>query len=88
MLTSIDNKIYGYSNEKIHADFFLYYNQDLIEEYNLEDPATLWNNGEWDWHTTDGIWSDVGQNGEGARINVGTGYEGGVRIRCVRDNKR
>ena len=44
--------------------------------------------GEWDWHTTDGIWSDIGQNGEGARINVGTGYEGGVRIRCVRDNKR
>ena len=49
LLTSFDNKIYGYSNEKIHADFFLYYNQDLIEEYNLEDPATLWNNGEWDW---------------------------------------
>ena len=33
----------------------------------------------WDWHNTHGIWS------EGERINVGTGYENGVRIRCVRD---
>jgi hypothetical protein len=38
----------------------------------------------WDWHNTPGFWSD---SGGGGRINVGTGYEGGVRIRCVRDNK-
>ena len=41
-------------------------------------------NGYWNWHTTPGFWSD---SGGGGRINVGTGYEGGVRIRCVRDKK-
>ena len=41
-------------------------------------------NDYWDWHNTPGFWSD---SGGGGRINVGTGYEGGVRIRCVRDNK-
>ena len=45
----IGKRVYGYSADESHADFFLYYNQDLINEYNLEDPATLWNNGEWDW---------------------------------------
>jgi hypothetical protein len=30
-------------------DFYLYYNQDLIDNYNLPDPATLWNQGKWDW---------------------------------------
>lgn len=35
------------------------------------------------WHATSiGHWSD---SGGGGRINVGTGYESGVRIRCVRD---
>lgn len=42
-------------------------------------------NGFWDWHNTPGFWSD---SGGGGRINVGTGHESGVRIRCVRDNKR
>ena len=45
----VGNSVYGYSAGETHADFFLYYNQDLISEYNLEDPATLWNNGQWDW---------------------------------------
>lgn len=35
------------------------------------------------WHATSvGHWSD---SGGGGRINVGEGYENGVRIRCVRD---
>ena len=35
------------------------------------------------WHETSiGHWSD---SGGGGRINVGTGYENGVRVRCVRD---
>ena len=42
-------------------------------------------NGYWTWHNTPGFWSD---SGGGGRINVGTGHESGVRIRCVRDNKR
>ena len=38
----------------------------------------------WHWHQTPGFWSD---SGGGGRINVGTGHESGVRIRCVRDKK-
>lgn len=41
-------------------------------------------NGYWNWHETPGFWSD---SGGGGRINVGTGHESGVRIRCVRDKK-
>lgn len=37
--------------------------------------------GYWNWHNTPGFWS------EGERINVGTGHESGVRIRCVKDKK-
>ena len=44
-------KVYGYSTGSAHADFFLYYNQALITKYSLEDPATLWNEGKWDWTT-------------------------------------
>lgn len=37
------------------------------------------------WHKTSiGHWSD---SGGGGRINVGAGYEDGVRVRCVRDKK-
>ena len=43
------NKVYGYSNGNVHADFFLYYNKTLVDEYGLEDPAQLWNEGRWDW---------------------------------------
>ena len=50
-LYRIGGKVYGYSYGKVHADAFLYYNQDLVDEYNLEDPATLWNQGKWDWTT-------------------------------------
>ena len=48
-----NGKIYGYSVDNVHADYFLYYNQDLVDQYNLEDPATLWNEGKWDWKTFD-----------------------------------
>ncbi len=41
------------------------------------------NRGYWNWHDTPGFWSD---SGGGGRINVGTGHESGVKIRCVRDN--
>ena len=51
LANNYNNKVYGYSLEEEHADYFLYYNQDLIDEYNLDDPATLWNEGKWDWTT-------------------------------------
>ena len=37
--------------------------------------------GYWDWHNTPGFWTNTQQ------INVGTGYENGLRIRCVRDRR-
>lgn len=48
-LSRVDNKIYGYKTGYFYPDYWLYYNQNLIEEYNLPDPATLWNKGEWTW---------------------------------------
>ena len=48
---SSKSKVYGYSNEEPHAEMFMYYNQSLVEEYGLKDPATLWNEGKWDWAT-------------------------------------
>ena len=48
-VTSINNIVYGYVTEKIRPDMFLYYNQNLVDELDLEDPATLWNEGKWDY---------------------------------------
>ena len=44
---SKDSKIYGYEVEHTHANAFMHYNINLIEEYGLEDPAALWNEGRW-----------------------------------------
>lgn len=48
-LYSVNSKVYGYEYETRHADHFLYYNIDLIEKFGLENPATLWNEGKWDY---------------------------------------
>ena len=48
---SIGNNVYGYSAGESHADAFLYYNQSLVDQFGLEDPATLWNEGRWDFST-------------------------------------
>lgn len=43
----INDEVYGYSIQDLKYDFFLYYNQNSINKYNLPNPATLWNNNEW-----------------------------------------
>lgn len=48
-MTSANGKVYGYSNGSVRPDTFLYYNQDLVDKLGLEDPATLWNEGKWDY---------------------------------------
>lgn len=48
-LYTVNSKVYAYEIIKPHADHFLYYNLDLIESFNLENPATLWNEGKWDY---------------------------------------
>lgn len=50
-MSSQNNKVYAYTNEDLIPDFWLYYNQNLIDKYDLPDPATLWNNNEWTWST-------------------------------------
>ena len=48
-MTSVSKRVYGYSNGTVRPDTFLYYNQNLVDELGLEDPATLWNEGKWDY---------------------------------------
>lgn len=48
-MASVNSKIYAYLTGDARPDHFLYYNQDLIDEYGFADPATLWNEGKWDW---------------------------------------
>ena len=38
---------YGYSNEFIIPDHFMYYNVELVKSLGLDDPAELWLKGEW-----------------------------------------
>ncbi len=48
-LTEVNGKVYGYNNDAHYPDSYLYYNQTIIDSLGLEDPATLWNKGEWTW---------------------------------------
>lgn len=41
----------AYEIARSKPDHFLFYNQDIIDEYNFADPATLWNNREWNYLT-------------------------------------
>ncbi len=49
LMTSSGSKVYGYGNGEARPDHWLHYNQSLIDQYGLPDPATLWNDGEWTW---------------------------------------
>ena len=43
---TVDGKIYGVNTGDVDT-FFIYYNKTLFEENNIEDPYTLYKNGEW-----------------------------------------
>ena len=49
LMASVNNKVYAYSKDDLIPDFWLHYNQALIDQYNLPDPAKMWNNNEWTW---------------------------------------
>ena len=49
LMATTNNKVYGYQSSPLYPDHWLYYNQNLINEYNLADPAELWTKGEWTW---------------------------------------
>lgn len=44
---SASNKLFGISVSDPTPDHFMYYNIDLVERANAEDPAELWLKGEW-----------------------------------------
>ena len=78
LFNNINNKIYSYDDGFKHADYFLYYNQDLITKYNLDDPATLWNEGKWDYKTFNEFLinaENVFNKEEGAKIYGISGYD-------------
>ena len=47
--TGSSGKVYGYVQGNIHPDNFMYFNENLISESGLENPAELWFKGEWTW---------------------------------------
>ena len=46
-VASASNKLYGISTSKPTPDHFMYYNIDLVETAQVEDPAEMWLRGEW-----------------------------------------
>lgn len=56
----------------------MYYNRSLITKYNLEDPYTLWENGEWTWDKCMEICGDfldqAGTNYNGLSLFDGADY--------------
>ena len=59
LMSTVQNKVYGYQVEILYPDHWLYYNQSLIDEYNLPDPAKLWNQGEWTWSAFKNLLADA-----------------------------
>ena len=45
--TSVNNKVYGYLQDVVRPDYFMYYNVDKVKSLGIEDPAELWMKGEW-----------------------------------------
>ena len=49
LMAKSQNKVYAYAAGDARPDHWLHYNQALIDQYNLPDPAKMWNNNEWTW---------------------------------------
>lgn len=50
-ISLVNNKVYGYMKGYYYPDNWLFYNQKLIDSFNLPDPVTLWNEGNWTMET-------------------------------------
>lgn len=48
-ISKIRDKIYGFQSGKEMVQKGLFYNTELLENYNLEDPVDIYNRGEWTW---------------------------------------
>jgi len=47
ILTSINSKVYGYSNSYVYGEQYIYYNKTKVTELGLEDPLVMWMKGTW-----------------------------------------
>ncbi len=45
----LNNRTYGICNTYSAYPYIFYYNKVLFDFYGLEDPRTLYNNGQWNW---------------------------------------
>ena len=59
LMASSNNKVYAYSVGEARPDHWLHYNQNLIDQYGLPDPATLWLDNEWTWSAFKGLLSQA-----------------------------
>lgn len=59
LMSTVQNKVFGYQTKNLYPDHWLYYNQSLIDEYNLPDPAKLWNQGKWTWSAFKNLLADA-----------------------------
>ena len=48
-VASTSQRVYGYIQGSVRPDYFMYFNENLIAECGLENPAELWLKGEWTW---------------------------------------
>ena len=48
-VASTSQRVYGYIQGSVRPDYFMYFNENLIAECALENPAELWLKGEWTW---------------------------------------
>lgn len=49
LTSSLSYKAFGYVNQKLRPDYYIYFNEDLIKQAGLTNPAELWLKGEWTW---------------------------------------
>jgi ABC-type glycerol-3-phosphate transport system substrate-binding protein len=54
--------VYGIWTERINVNMGIYVNLELLEEYAQENPAVLWEKGEWDWDALVEIASNIKAN--------------------------
>lgn len=76
-LGSFKGQFYAFSVNKPSVDVGLYFNFELVADLGIENPAELYNNGEWTWSKFE-QWADAAK---AALPNLGDDYAvlGGVR---------
>lgn len=76
-LGSFNGQFYAFSVNKPTVDVGLYFNVELVNDLGIENPAELYNNGEWTWSKFE-AWADAAK---AALPSLGDDYSvlGGVR---------